>query len=53
MILVMNDASAFTHADVVCIGIVSRHFIGSFQNDPRVVIYNKSVDIRISTIIIF
>lgn len=42
MILVMNDASAFTHADVVCIGIIS---IGSFQNDPRVVICNKSIDI--------
>lgn len=52
MILVMNDASAFTHADVVCIGIVSRHFIGSFQNDPRVVICNKSVDM-IYTIIVF
>lgn len=49
----MKDDSAYTHADVVCIDVVSRRVIGSFQNDPRVIICNESIDIRNPTIVVF
>lgn len=36
--------------DVVCISLVKERFIGYFQNDPRVIIYDGFIDIRVFTI---